>query len=129
MAYDKGKIFKRAIKLTKQHKLFQAVDLIGLLPISESTFYSYFPSGSEELESIKEEFYLNKTEIKVSLKSKWYRSDNPTLQLALFRLLSTSEEHRLLNQNYIDHTTKGKEMKNDAVTIDTLKEIANKLND
>ena len=35
--------------------------------------------------------------------NKWIESDNPTLQVAAMRLLSDTDEHRRLNQSYIDH--------------------------
>lgn len=115
MVFDKDKIYKEAIELTNRHKLFRIVDLVAFLPCEKSTFYGFFPDGSEELEAIKRAFNRNKTEIKVSLKSRWYNSENPTLQLALFKLLADAEEHRKLQQNYTDHTTGG-----DQITINVI---------
>ena len=39
--------------------------------------------------------------------SKWLTSQNATLQLAAMRMICDPEEHRSLNQNYNDITTKG----------------------
>ena len=39
--------------------------------------------------------------------SKWIGSSNATLQLAAMRMICDTEEHRSLNQNYNDITTKG----------------------
>jgi hypothetical protein len=39
--------------------------------------------------------------------AKWVTSQNATLQIAAMRLLCDKEEHQMLNQQYIDHTTKG----------------------
>lgn len=52
----------------------------------------------------------NKIDLKVSMRNKWYRSTNATLQIALYRMLANPEEHRLLNQKYIDHTTGGEKI-------------------
>ena len=107
MAFNKDKLYSEAIELTNKYKLFRIVDLVAFLPCEKSTFYGFFPDGSDELESIKRAFNKNKTEIKVSLKSKWFNSENPTLQVALFKLLADADEHRKLQQNYTDVTTGG----------------------
>lgn len=39
--------------------------------------------------------------------NKWIASENPTLQIAAYRLICSDDERRNLNQAYIDHTTKG----------------------
>ena len=48
--------------------------------------------------------------IKSGLRNKWYESENPTLQIALYRLTSRDDEHKKLNQQYIDHTSKNEKM-------------------
>jgi hypothetical protein len=104
MAYDKTKIFEQAKEMIVKHKLFFMDEVPDFLPCSRSTFYDYFPDKSDELDALKTLILINKTQVKTSMRSKWYQSDNPTLQLALMKLISTDEERKLLSMNYIDHT-------------------------
>lgn len=61
--------------------------------------------------------------------NKWFKSENPTLQIGLMKLISTEEEAHRLNgtSQKIDHTTKGESIKDDIdyskLSIDTLKEL------
>ena len=52
----------------------------------------------------------NTVSIKSGLRTKWYESENPTLQIALYRLTSRDDEHKKLNQSYIDHTSKNEKI-------------------
>ena len=105
---DKQKeIFEQSKELIVKHKLLFVKDIVDFLPITRKTFYNYFPDGSEEHDEITKLIDENKVSIKVNLRNKWYKSENATLQLALYRLIADSEEHRMLNQHYIDHTTNG----------------------
>ena len=105
--YDKNYIFKQAKKLAVKKKLIFVQDVIDYLPLSTSTFYEYFPAASEEAEILRKILDTNKIETKASMRAKWYESNNPTLQLALYRLTATPEEHRALNQHYIAHEVEG----------------------
>ena len=51
------------------------------------------------------------------MRSKWYKSDNATLQMGLMKLISSDEERQRLSQTHIDHTTKGKEITSITRTI------------
>lgn len=94
--YDKDKILEEAKKIAKEEMLFEMSELVTFLPCSSSTFYEWFPANSEESETIKEIFAKNKVQLKTSMREKWYRSENPTLQVALYKLLGTEGEvHRL----------------------------------
>jgi hypothetical protein len=110
MAYDKNKIFEQAKEAIQKHKLFFMDEVPDFLPCSRSTFYDYFPDGSDELDSFKSLIAINKTEVKTSLRSKWYKSNAPALQLALYKLIASPEEHRSLQMNYQDVTSEGKQV-------------------
>jgi hypothetical protein len=56
--------------------------------------------GLEKSESIKEALLEIKTNIKVSMRSKWYLSEQPTLQFALMKLISSEEELRKLSMSH-----------------------------
>jgi hypothetical protein len=108
MAYDRSKIFEQAKEAIQKHKLFFMDEVPDFLPCSRSTFYDYFPDGSDELDTFKSLIAINKTEIKTSLRSKWYKSNAPALQLALYKLIASPDEHRSLQMNYQDVTSNGK---------------------
>ena len=110
MEAKKAKIYKQALEVAEQKKCFFIDQLLAFLPIAKSTFYDYFPVDSNESNSIKAILEKNRVDVKSAMYNKWFKSDNPTLQIAAMRLLSTPEEHQKLNQSYIDHTSKGKEL-------------------
>jgi len=110
MAYDKAKIYEQAKEVTVKNKLFFIEDIVAFLPISKKTFYEYFPIESDESNELKELLQINKTELKVGLRKKWYISDNATLQMALMKLICSDEERKMLSMNHTDITTNGKDI-------------------
>jgi hypothetical protein len=107
MAYDKKKTFEQAKEMIIKHKLFFVDDIVAFLPISRSTFYEWQLDKSDEL---KELLNQNKTELKVSMRSKWYKSNAPALQMALMKLIATPEELKKLSMNYTDLTSNGRDI-------------------
>lgn len=105
MAYNITEIFERSKKLIVDKKLIFVEDIVCFLGIAKSTFYLYFPDGSDELDILRTLLNENRIAIKSSLRKKWFDSDNATLQMALYKLTSSPEEHKLLQQNYTDVTT------------------------
>ena len=117
MKYNKKEIFKEAKKLIEKNKLFFVEDLVSLLPIGKTSFYEYFKIGSNELNEIKKLLDNQKINLKVSMRSKWYKSDNATLQMGLMKLICTDEERKILSTNYTDVTTKGNEVVSVPITF------------
>jgi hypothetical protein len=72
-----------------------------------STAYNH---GLDKLDDIKDAIAQNRVKAKTYMLNKWIESDNPTLQLAAYRLCADPEEHQKLNQQYIDHTSKGEKI-------------------
>lgn len=107
MAYDKKKVFEQAKEAIVKHKLFFIDDIVAFLPISRSTFYEWQFDKSDEL---KELLNQNRTELKVSMRSKWYKSNAPALQMALMKLIATPEELKKLSMNYTDVTSNGRDI-------------------
>ena len=97
MAYDKKKIFEQAKEAIVKHKLFFIDDIIAFLPISKSTFYEWKLEQSDELKDL---LNINRTELKVSMRSKWYKSNAPALQMALMKLIASPDELRKLSMNH-----------------------------
>ena len=106
MAYDRKKIFEQAKEVIGTHKLFFVDDIVAFLPCATSTFYEFFPANSEELEELKGLLNQNRTELKVSMRSKWYKSNAPALQMALMKLIATPEELKKLSMQYIESENK-----------------------
>jgi hypothetical protein len=104
MAYDKNKIFQQAKEMIVKHNLFFVEDIVAFLPISKPTFYDYFKPDSNDFNELRELLEVNRTTIKVSLRKKWYDSDNATLQMGLMKLIASPEEHRRLSQTHQEHS-------------------------
>jgi hypothetical protein len=100
MAYDRIKIFEQAKEVIVKHKLFFIEDIVAFLPISKPTFYEYFDINSNEFNELKELLETNRVSLKVSMRSKWYTSNAPALQMALMKLIATPEELRKLSMNH-----------------------------
>jgi hypothetical protein len=99
MAYDKQKIFDQAKEMIVKHKLFFIDDIVAFLPISKSTFYEWKMEQSDELKDLLNQ---NRTELKVSMRSKWYKSNAPALQMALMKLIATPEELKKLSMQFVE---------------------------
>src|SRR5690554_5195454 len=97
MEAKKAKIYKQALEMAEQKKCFFIDQLLAFLPIVKSTFYDYFPVDSNELNSIKAILEKNRVDVKSAMYNKWFKSDNPTLQIALMKLIATDEEAHRLN--------------------------------
>lgn len=106
MAYKTEDLFNTAIEKIKKNKLFFIEDIIAFLPCRKSTFYEHFPNDSDYYKRMFEELERNRTELKVSMRSKWYTSNAPALQMALMKLIASPEELRKLSMQYIESDNK-----------------------
>jgi len=96
------------LEAIKKHKLMRFEHAFGgFVSFSKKTAYNH---NLHEVPDIKSAIEGNRASAKQYMIQKWIASDNPTLQLAAYRLLSESEEHMKLNQQYIDHTTDGEKI-------------------
>jgi hypothetical protein len=102
MAYDKNKIFEQAKEVTVKHKLFFIEDIVAFLPCSKNYFYDHFPPDSNEYDELKGLLETNRTTLKVSMRSKWYTSNAPALQMALMKLIATPEELKKLSMSFVE---------------------------
>jgi hypothetical protein len=107
MAYDINELEKKSLEAIEKYKLFFIDDVVAYLPCSRATFYNH---RLDKLDTIKDALTKVKTEIKVSMRSKWYQSTNPTLQMGLMKLISSDEELRKLSMQATDVTTNGKDI-------------------
>jgi hypothetical protein len=121
MAYDKKKIFEQAKEVTVKHKLFFIEDIVAFLPCSKNYFYDHFPPDSNEYDELKALLDTNRTTLKVSMRSKWYTSNAPALQMALMKLIATPEELKKLSMQYNDVTTNGKPIQPNNIQVEIVK--------
>lgn len=128
MAYDKQKIFEQAKEVIVKNKLFFIEDIVAFLPCDKTTFYRFFELESNEYNELKGLLETNRTELKVSMRSKWYKSNAPALQMALMKLICSDEERKKLSMTYNDVTTDGEKINRVALTEKEVKDIADKLN-
>ena len=116
--YNRKKIFEQAKEAITKNNLFFVNDIWAWLPCSRSWFYDAFPDGSDELDTFKGMLEQNKIKTKSSIRAKLFKGEKAAELLALYRLICTSEEHRLLNQNYTELTGKGgKDLIPEPITI------------
>ena len=115
--YTTAELFEKAKEIIPKHKLIFVEDVCAYLGISKTTFYRHIEVGSNELDELRELLDKNCIDIKVGLRKKWFDSDNATLQMALYKLTSTDVEHKKLQQNYTDITTKDQELKTTTIVF------------
>lgn len=72
---------------------------------------SAYNKNLDKLDDIRTAINKNRVKAKNYMINKWIASSNPTLQIAAFRLMSDTEEHKKLNQSYVDHTSDGEGLK------------------
>ena len=89
------------IEIIKKHNLFDILSIFAFYTkMSRATFYNY---SFDKLDTILKALDDNKLKTKQSLKNKWYKSDNPTLQIALYRTICTDEERKAIAISYSDN--------------------------
>ena len=110
MAYNKEKLYQQAEEAIKKNNLFFIEDIVAFLPCDKTTFYRFFPVDCNEYNTLKDLLDDNKIKTKSSIRAKLWKSNKASELLALYRLIATPEEHQKLNQSYVDHTSKGKQM-------------------
>lgn len=94
----------KAIAAITKNKLIFIEDVCAMCGISKPTFYDRFKVGTDDFNDISNLLEQNKIDIKVAIRQKWYKGDNPTGHMALYKLCSTPEEHKKLQQNYIEQS-------------------------
>lgn len=108
MAYKTEELEKQALEAIEYHGLIFIDDVVSYLPCCSRTFYDH---ELQELQTIKDALTKVKTELKVSMRSKWYKSENATLQMGLYKLIGSDQERKYLSQTHQDVTTDGKPIK------------------
>ena len=101
-----AKYEKDILKVIKENNLFVITDIFAFYTgCSRTTFYN---NGLDKLNSIKKAIDDNKQKTCQSLKNKWFHSDNPTLQIALFKTICSDDNLKRLSQTYLDQNLDNK---------------------
>ena len=127
MPYNPEILKQKAIEAIEKNKLIFIEDICAYIGIAKSTYYEHFPINSNDSNELSDLLEKNKINLKVSIRKKWFDSDRDTGLMALYKLCSTPEEHKKLQQNYIDHTTKDEAIKT-GITVQSETQ-AEKVND
>lgn len=105
MARKKEEYIKEIIAVIKKENLF-TIEMIFTYygGISKGHFYEL---NLNKYDSLIKAINDNKVKVKNHLYKKWEKSDNATLQIALYKAICEQEERVNLSQSNVDHTTKG----------------------
>jgi len=93
MAYSTKELEKEILKVIEDNNLMFFDDIQAYVEPSNKTLYNH---KLQELQTIKSALAINKIKTKIGLKKKWRESDNPTLQIALYKLIGEKEEYMAL---------------------------------
>jgi len=105
MAFKKQDLIKKALDALDKNEILFIEELVHFLPCSKPTFYKH---ELNEVNEIKEKIEANKVKIKTFLRADFKESKHAAERLALYRLVSTPDEHRRLNTSYQEKAKKGK---------------------
>lgn len=114
---DKAALFEKAKKAIVDNNLYFIEDIVAYIAIAKSTFYDYYPIGSNESNELKELLEVNRINGKVKMRKNWLASENATLQIGLYKLIGTTEERKKLSQTHQDITTKGNKVETIVVNL------------
>lgn len=107
MAYNTQDLLAKALKIIPEKNLFFFEDVYTFLGISKSTFYEHFPNQSNDYKQIAELLNQNAVTTKHSMRKKWYKSDNATLQVSLMKMIGNDEDRKRLTQTYSKNELSG----------------------
>lgn len=90
------------------------------LSFSRATAYNY---NLDKLDTIKAAFEQNRSKGTNYLLQKWINSDNATLQIAAFKIIAEGDDHKRLNQQYVEQQQTNVDLSN--LSTDEIKELLN----
>ena len=115
MQYTTKQLEDKAIAVLESKEMITSFEELALrMPVTRQCLYKH---GIDKLDTIKSGLEAKKLKIKEHLKGKWFRSDNATLQMGLYKLLATDEEYQRLSNIKYEITNNIEKVEN----IETLK--------
>ncbi len=128
MPYKTEILKAKAIEAIDKNKLIFVEDICAYIGINKGTFYNHFPIDLDDFNELTDMLEKNKIQLKTAIRKKWFDSDRDTGLMALYKLCSTPEEHKKLQQNYVDHTSKGEQMPQQPLTIEEARKLMEDIN-
>jgi len=92
----KQEYINKALKIIEEEKVYYIDEISCLMGISRETFYFHELHKSD---SINNAILEAKIKVKRKLRNKWEDSDNPALQIALYKIIGNEDELQRLNNN------------------------------
>jgi len=97
MPYDKEenkrKVYKICLETLEKEDVTTIEDLVTFLPIGRDTFYTYYPTDSEEFDIIKRAINKRKVKTKQLLRKVWKSPHAaPAERIFYYKLLANKEE-------------------------------------
>lgn len=89
-------------EIEKDDNILFIEDVVAACGVSKKTFYKYIPKGSEEYEQIWAKILDNRIKVKKDIRKKLRLSGKAAELLALYRMICTDEERRIINQQYVE---------------------------
>lgn len=120
MAYSRKRLYDQAMQVIEERNLFFLEDVIAFLPCDRATFYRKFPQGCDECDSIKRALETNKVRTKSAIRHRLFSMDNPTAQIALYRMIATPEERDAISTSKTDITSGGEKIAREPLTIEII---------
>ena len=108
------------MEVIEERNLFFIEDLVAFLPCDKTTFYRHFPPESNEYNEIKGRLETNKVRTKSAIRHRLFSMDNPTAQLALYRMIATPEERDAIVMTKSDITSGGEKLNKEPLTIEII---------
>ena len=108
------------MQVIEERNLFFVEDLVAFLPCDRATFYRKFPQGCDECDTIKRALETNKVRTKSAIRHRLFNMDNPTAQLALYRMIATPEERDAISTTKTDITSGGEKIAKEPLTIEII---------
>ena len=125
--YKTEDLFNTAKEAIVKNRLIFIEDIIAFLPCHKSTFYEHFPNESDNYKTMFDMLETNRTTLKVSMRSKWYTSNAPALQMALMKLIATPEELKKLSMQFVESENTNKNIDAGKLTDEEIKKINDSL--
>ena len=97
--YKTEDLIKLALKVIPEEECVTLEEVWLFMGISKQTAYNHH---LDQVDEIKEAVLEQKVKVKKKLRRNWRNSDNATLQIAEFKLLSTDEELTRLNTQKVN---------------------------
>ena len=104
MAYTTEELEELVLDAISDNELVFFNEIEHFVPSCKSTLEKH---GLHKMGTIKEALAKNRVSTKKDLRNKWKESDNATVQVALYKLISDEDEFSRLSGQQIDHTSKG----------------------